>query len=120
MADNDRQKGDPTEATVVPAQYQKAKQLSWPGRFYDVLDIADREERRLMYKLDAVLVTFMSAGYFLKYLDQANVNSAFVSGMKEDLNMYGNQLTTAITCWTVGYAIGQSERPFFRPSTPCR
>lgn len=41
--------------------------------------------------------------------DQANVNSAFVSGMKEDLNMYGNQLTTAITCWTVGYAIGQSE-----------
>ncbi|GAA5864292.1 hypothetical protein JCM3774_002740, partial [Rhodotorula dairenensis] len=107
MADTDRQKEESTEVTVVPAQYRKAKQLSWYGRIYDVLDIPDPAERRLMYKLDAVLVTFMSAGYFLKYLDQANVNSAFVSGMKEDLNMYGNQLTTAITCWTVGYAIGQ-------------
>jgi ACS family pantothenate transporter-like MFS transporter len=44
--------------------------------------------------------------------DQANVNSAFVSGMKEDLGMYGNQLTTAITCWTVGYAVGQSGSSF--------
>ena len=59
---------DSTESLVVPAEYQKAKKLSWAGRFYDVLDISDREERRLMYKLDAVLVTFMSCGYFLKYL----------------------------------------------------
>lgn len=27
--------------------------------------------------------------------------------MKEDLSMYGNELTTATTCWTVGYVIGQ-------------
>ena len=27
--------------------------------------------------------------------------------MKEDLNMYGNQLTYATTMWTVGYVIGQ-------------
>ena len=40
------------------------------------------------------------------------MNSAFVSGMKEDLGMYGNQLTTAITCWTVGYAVGQSGSSF--------
>ncbi|GAA5953681.1 hypothetical protein JCM8115_004121 [Rhodotorula mucilaginosa] len=107
MADRKDDGHESTESLVVPAEYQQAKKLSWAGRFYDVLDISDREERRLMYKLDAVLVTFMSCGYFLKYLDQANVNSAFVSGMKEDLGMYGNQLTTAITCWTVGYAVGQ-------------
>ncbi|GAA5988817.1 hypothetical protein JCM10908_006183 [Rhodotorula pacifica] len=107
MADTDRKNNESTEALVVPAQYRKAKKLSWAGRFYDVLDIEDREERRLLFKLDAVLVTFMSCGYFLKYLDQTNVNSAFVSGMKEDLNMYGNQLTTAITMWTIGYALGQ-------------
>lgn len=50
---------------------------------------------------------------FLKNLDQTNVNSAFVSGMKEDLGMYGNELTTAITCWTVGYVVGQSEPSCF-------
>lgn len=68
MSDIDRKRDESTETLVIPAQYRKAKKLSWAGRFYDVLDIEDREERWLLYKLDAVLVTFMSAGYFLKYL----------------------------------------------------
>jgi hypothetical protein len=28
---------------------------------------------------------------FLKYLDQSNINNAYVSGMKEDLALYGNE-----------------------------
>ncbi|OAQ59319.1 MFS transporter Liz1/Seo1 [Pochonia chlamydosporia 170] len=44
---------------------------------------------------------------FIKFLDQVNVSSAFVSGMKEDLNLQGNQLNYLITSWTVGYVIGQ-------------
>ncbi|GAA6041481.1 hypothetical protein JCM8097_001897 [Rhodosporidiobolus ruineniae] len=96
------------EEVDLPPEYRKAtKAKSIIGRLYDVWDLEDQDERRLLYKLDAVLVTFMSLGYFLKYLDQSNVNSAFVSGMKEDLNMYGNELTTAITVWTVGYCVGQ-------------
>lgn len=31
----------------------------------------------------------------------------FLSGMKEDLNMHGNELVTAVTLWNVGYVIGQ-------------
>jgi len=27
-----------------------------------------------------------------RYLDQQNINNAYVSGMKEDLNLYGNEL----------------------------
>lgn len=27
--------------------------------------------------------------------------------MKEDLDMYGNQLVTATSIWTVGYVVGQ-------------
>lgn len=46
-------------------------------------------------------------GYFLKNLDQSNVNNAFLSGMKEDLAMNGNQLVTSTSIWTVGYVIGQ-------------
>ena len=53
------------------------------------------------------MLTFASIGYFLKNLDQSNVNNAFLSGMKEDLNMYGNQLVTSVSIWTVGYVIGQ-------------
>lgn len=31
----------------------------------------------------------------------------FLSGMKEDLSMYGNELVTAVTLWNVGYVLGQ-------------
>lgn len=37
----------------------------------------------------------LQIGYFLKNLDQTNVNNAFLSGMKEDLQMYSNELVTS-------------------------
>lgn len=50
-----------------------------------------KEERRFLRKLDAFMLTFTSIAFFLKWLDQSNVNSAYVSGMKEELNLYGNE-----------------------------
>lgn len=86
----------------------KPKQ-TWRSYFWDTFDKSP-EERRFLFKLDAVILTFASLGYFIKNLDQINVNSAFVSGMKEDLGLYGNQLNYMITCWTVGYVIGEIPR----------
>lgn len=60
-----------------------------------------------MWKLDASLLVFSVLGLVCRYLDQTNLNAAFVSGMKEDLNMYGLQLNYANTCWVVDYVIGQ-------------
>ncbi|KAI1871597.1 uncharacterized protein JN550_004591 [Neoarthrinium moseri] len=79
---------------------------TWRSYLWDTFDKSP-EERRFLFKLDAVILTFASLGYLIKYLDQVNVNSAFVSGMKEDLGLYGNQLNYMITCWTVGYVIGE-------------
>lgn len=45
--------------------------------------------------------------YFLNYLDRTNLNNAYVSGMKEELNFRGNQLNQINTVFTVGYTIGQ-------------
>lgn len=42
----------------------------------------------------------------VKFLDQVNINNAFVSGMKEDLGMLGNQLNYMQTAWSVGYVLG--------------
>lgn len=81
----------------------------WFSYLWDTLDKSP-EERRFLFKLDAVLLSFASLGYFIKYLDQVNINNAFVSGMKEDLNLFGNQLNYMQTCWTVGYVIGQIPR----------
>ncbi|PLB48448.1 MFS general substrate transporter [Aspergillus steynii IBT 23096] len=65
------------------------------------------EERWLLRKLDIALLTTGCLGFFLKYLDQTNLSNAYVSGMQEDLSMYGNEYTYAQTCYTVAYAIMQ-------------
>ncbi|KAF1967407.1 MFS general substrate transporter [Bimuria novae-zelandiae CBS 107.79] len=84
----------------------KNKPHKWYYYLWDTLD-KPPEERWFLFKLDAALLTFASLGYFIKYLDQTNINSAFVSGMKEDLGLYKNQLNYMQTCWTVGYVIGE-------------
>lgn len=57
--------------------------------------------------LCAFLLIILQLGYFLKSIDQTNINNAFLSGMKEDLSMYSNELVTSASIWTVGYVIGQ-------------
>ncbi|KAH8783258.1 allantoate permease [Diaporthe sp. PMI_573] len=79
---------------------------SWKGYLWDTWALP-QDQRRLLFKLDAFVLTFASIGYFLKNLDQTNVSNAFLSGMKEDLRMYGNELVTSTSIYTVGYVIGQ-------------
>ncbi|RSH93611.1 hypothetical protein EHS25_006257 [Saitozyma podzolica] len=79
---------------------------TWKGRIWDTFDLP-KDERKLLFKVDAFILTFASLGYFLKNLDQTNVNNAYLSGMKEELNLYGNELVTATSIWTVGYVVGQ-------------
>ena len=96
---------DTSSSEVIQTKVERR----WVSYLWDTLDKSP-EERRFLFKLDAVLLTFASLGYFIKYLDQVNINNAFVSGMKEDLNLFGNQLNYMQTCWTVGYVIGQIPR----------
>lgn len=65
------------------------------------------EERRLLLKLDVAILTISCFGFFMKFLDQTNMISAYISGMREDLSMLGNEYTYATTAYTVGYAIMQ-------------
>ena len=70
-------------------------QRKWQSYLWDSFDKSP-EERNFLFKLDFALLTFASLGahlntiyvreltaigYFIKYLDQANINNAFVSGM---------------------------------------
>ena len=100
---------------------QAKPKRKWQSYIWDTLD-KSLEERRLLFKLDAAVLTFATLGYFIKYLDQININNAFVSGMKEDLGLYKNQLNYMQTCWTVGYVIGEvpckSSSPVCSASRP--
>ncbi|KAK3377255.1 allantoate permease [Lasiosphaeria ovina] len=79
---------------------------TWKGYVWDTWDLP-KDQRRLLFKVDAFVLTFASIGYFLKNLDQTNVNNAFLSGMQEELGMWGNELVTSVSIWTVGYVVGQ-------------
>ncbi|THX95344.1 MFS general substrate transporter [Aureobasidium pullulans] len=66
-----------------------------------------KHEKKFLLKLDFFLLTYACLGYFCKNLDQQNISNAYVSGMKEALNMNGNELTYMSNVFTAGYVISQ-------------
>lgn len=50
------------------------------------------EERRLILKLDALIMIFAFLAYWAKVLDSSATSAAYVSGMREDLKLFGNEL----------------------------
>lgn len=77
-------------------------------------------ERDLVRRLDIFLMTFGCISQIIKYLDQMNINNAYVSGMKEDLELYGNELNYFQTYFNVAYCImlipSQVIMTYVRPS----
>lgn len=47
-------------------------------------------ERRLILKLDGLIIVFVFLAYWAKVLDSSATSTVYVSGMKEDLQLYGN------------------------------
>ncbi|GME30190.1 major facilitator superfamily transporter [Neofusicoccum parvum] len=102
-----------TAVTSVPPSpsnrgFQEEK--SFRARFREVVwDSWDRspEERRFIAKIDFFILTWAGFSYFSKNLNSNNLSNAYVSGMKEELNVVGNQYQTFTTMWTIGYVISQ-------------
>ncbi|KAJ5526648.1 hypothetical protein N7513_010807 [Penicillium frequentans] len=65
------------------------------------------EEKHFLFKLDCYLLSYTCLGYFCKNLAQANIDNAYVSGMKEAIDMGGSELTYMSNVFTAGYVIGQ-------------
>ncbi|KAF2640925.1 vitamin H transporter [Massarina eburnea CBS 473.64] len=65
------------------------------------------EERKFITKLDLILVPYLFVSYWVKNLDQNNLNNAYVAGMKEELGFYGNELIQLQTMYIIGAVVGQ-------------
>jgi hypothetical protein len=77
-----------------------------PKFFFWYPEGTTKAEKLLLHKIDFFILTYGCLGYFAKWLDQANLSNAYVSGMKEDLGMYGKEFNYATTCFQVGTIIG--------------
>ena len=73
--------------------------------FFQRNDKRSALERDLVRRLDIFLLTFGCISQVIKYLDQTNISSAYVSGMKEDLGLYGDELNYFTTWFSVSYCI---------------
>ncbi|EIN10585.1 MFS pantothenate transporter [Punctularia strigosozonata HHB-11173 SS5] len=67
---------------------------------------ATSAERRLLLKIDWFILSYCCLMYFTNYLDRSNVSNAYVSGMREDLKMFGTELNDITTVFTCGYIVG--------------
>ncbi|KHE80311.1 MFS general substrate transporter [Neurospora crassa] len=62
-------------------------------------------EKDLVQRLDVFLLTFGCISQVRTYLDQTNISSAYVSGMKEDLQLNGNELNYFLTFFSISYCL---------------
>ncbi|KAK9236451.1 major facilitator superfamily domain-containing protein [Lipomyces kononenkoae] len=64
-----------------------------------------KSEKLLLFKLDAMILTFTCLSSFSLSLDIQNVNNAYVSGMKEDLHLGGNDLNMLTIVNQIPYCV---------------
>lgn len=92
-------------------EYRETKEESsnhaW-WRWYEVG--TSKAEKKLLLKLDFLIAFIGFVGYWAKALDQSNISNAYVSGMKENLNLGGNDLINLQVIFNVGNII--LELPF--------
>jgi len=67
----------PKPTTIQNGIDVSANVRSWKSYLWDTFDKSPAE-RRLLFKIDATLVTFGCLGTFIKFLDRANLNTASV------------------------------------------
>ncbi|KAL7627952.1 hypothetical protein AAE478_002148 [Parahypoxylon ruwenzoriense] len=75
---------------------------SWLGKIHPYFK---DPEHVIVLKLDVLLLTWAFIAGLLKDMDQSATTQAYVSGMKESLSLYGNELVEFTTYFSIGYAL---------------
>ncbi|KAI0895047.1 putative pantothenate transporter [Annulohypoxylon nitens] len=76
------------------------------------------EERRLILKLDLSILIFGCLSFFTKYLDQQSITNAYVSGMKEELGLHGDQLNYITATFWASYCVFMIPACYFLTHYP--
>ncbi|KAF9876576.1 pantothenate [Colletotrichum karsti] len=104
--DNSKEVGS---VSVAEPTSHEVQTTSWwrkiLGLVWDSVE-GDPEYRAYVQRLDLFFFPTVCLGYFIKYLDQTNYSNAFVSGMQQDLALYGNERNWLNTWFSLGIMIG--------------
>ncbi|KAK9246666.1 major facilitator superfamily domain-containing protein [Lipomyces tetrasporus] len=87
------------------ANFQPSKIDLFFGQFWDTFKKPPKE-RNYVQKLDLCILIYSLLSFFVKTLDNSNVSNAYVSGMKEELHLYGQERNLFTTFFNVGSIVG--------------
>lgn len=100
-------------------EYRRNKKVGKKNPWYSWFNgSTSAQEKKLILKLDILLAFYSCMAYWVKYLDTVNLNNAYVSGMKEELGMKGNDLVHTQNMFSIGNIIFQLPFLFILSKVP--
>ncbi|KAK6359159.1 hypothetical protein TWF696_000327 [Orbilia brochopaga] len=84
---------------------QHAEDIEYAGSGSPSIDIDPEEEKRLVRKIDLIILPTMWLMYLLSYMDRTNIGNAKVAGMQADLHLSSNQYSVALVVFFIGYVL---------------
>lgn len=67
-----------------------------------IIEIDPVVERRVVRKIDMIVMSAMTFAYFFQYLDKQSINFAAIFGMSDDLQLTGQQFSWVVTIFYFG------------------
>ncbi|KAI0389354.1 MFS general substrate transporter [Xylariaceae sp. FL0594] len=65
----------------------------------------DKNERRLLWRLDLILIPWLCLLYLLAFLDRTNIGNAKVAGLIDDLHLSTGQYNLTLTIFFISYSV---------------
>lgn len=90
---------DPTPETHVKWYDGISRMFLWYPKYLP------KDQKKLLLKLDFIILSYICASYFTKSLDKSNLQNAYGTGMREDIKFYDNDLNYAKSLYSAGYII---------------
>ena len=96
-------------------RYDSHPRKTWFDYLYPHYNTQSLAERRLLYKLDLVLGLYFLLLCWSRSVDSNNLTNAYVSNMKEDLHVHGDDYIHTVTISNVGSIVFQLPFAYLLP-----
>ncbi|KAH7325692.1 major facilitator superfamily domain-containing protein [Stachybotrys elegans] len=75
-------------------------------------------ERRVISKLDLFILSYAFIGFWVMYIDRGMLANAYISGMREELNLVGNEFSQLNSIFQAGYCVSMIPATLFLTRFP--
>ncbi|OAP59382.1 hypothetical protein AYL99_06680 [Fonsecaea erecta] len=100
------------DITASPENEQKIEAV---GRLEALaFNYTKAEEKRMLLKIDVIVLGYVSGAYLLAYMDRGNIGNANTAGMSKDLGLSDSQYQWLLTALYLGYILFDWQTVFYK------